>query len=222
MLQVLLPAEYFPEQPVKDGEAKGINSGYVNKNGCHRTKVQPLNDLSFDPYQKMVAGLAIDSYVDYLAGPTPSYLWYMKERFLLKDVLPAAYNVMLELYKYETTTGIHPLHKDLIKIRASQINGCAYCLNMHAQDARKRGETEQRIFLISVWRESPQFTEQERTILAMTEEITLISQKGLTEETYQKALEYFGEEGVAQLIMHIISINAWNRIGVSTHRIPGK
>ena len=143
----------------------------------------------------------------------------MKERFLMKDVQPVAYNAMLELYKYETTTSIDPLHKHLIKIRASQINGCAYCLNMHAKDARAAGETEQRIYLISAWREAPHFSEQERTILAMTEEITLISQKGLTEETYQQAITHFGETGVAALIMHIISINAWNRIGISTHRI---
>lgn len=143
----------------------------------------------------------------------------MKERFLMKDVQPVAYNAMLELYKYETTTSIDPMHKHLIKIRASQINGCAYCLNMHAKDARAAGETEQRIYLISAWREAPHFSEQERTILAMTEEITLISQKGLTEETYQQAIAHFGETGVAELIMHIISINAWNRIGISTHRI---
>jgi len=143
----------------------------------------------------------------------------MKERFILNEVLPAAYNAMLGLYKFETTTGIAPLHKELIKIRASQINGCGYCLNMHTRDARKMGETEQRIFLISTWRDVPQFSEEERTILAMTEEVTLISQKGLTEETYQKALAQFGETGVAELLMHIITINAWNRIGISSHRI---
>ncbi|SIN67965.1 carboxymuconolactone decarboxylase family protein [Chitinophaga niabensis] len=144
----------------------------------------------------------------------------MKERFLLKDILPAAYNAMLGLYKFETTTGIAPLHRELIKIRASQINGCAYCLNKHIIEARELGETEQRIYLISVWRDAPQFSEQERTILAMTEEITFIHQKGLTEGTYQKALEHFGETGTAELLMHIITINAWNRIGISSHRIP--
>jgi alkylhydroperoxidase AhpD family core domain len=144
----------------------------------------------------------------------------MKERFLLKDILPAAYNAMLGLYKFETTTGIDPIHRELIKIRASQINGCAYCLNKHAIEAKELGETEQRILLISVWRDSPQFSEEERTILAMTEEITFIHQKGLTEETYQKALAQFGETGTAELLMHIIAINAWNRIGISSHRIP--
>lgn len=144
----------------------------------------------------------------------------MKERFLLKDVLPAAYNAMLGLYKFETTTGIDPLHRQLIKIRASQINGCAYCLNKHTIEARELGETEQRIYLISVWRESPQFSEQERTILAMTEEVTLIHQQGLTAETYQQALAHFGETGTAELLMHIVTINAWNRIGISSHRIP--
>ncbi|WP_343302676.1 carboxymuconolactone decarboxylase family protein [Chitinophaga niabensis] len=144
----------------------------------------------------------------------------MKERFLLKDILPAAYNAMLGLYKFETTTSIDPIHRELIKIRASQINGCAYCLNKHTIEARELGETEQRIYLISVWRDAPQFSEQEKTVLAMTEEITFIHQKGLTEETYQQALEHFGKTGTAELLMHIIAINAWNRIGVSSHRIP--
>ena len=144
----------------------------------------------------------------------------MKERFLLKDVLPAAYNAMLGLYKFETSTSIDPIHRQLVKIRASQINGCAYCLDKHTKEARELGETEQRIYLISVWRESPQFSEQERTILAMTEEVTLINQKGLTAETYRQALEHFGETGTAELLMHIVAINAWNRIGISSHRIP--
>ncbi|PSL47937.1 AhpD family alkylhydroperoxidase [Chitinophaga niastensis] len=146
----------------------------------------------------------------------------MTERFLMKDVEPGAYSAMLALEKYLSTTGIAPLHKELIKIRASQLNGCAYCINMHTQEARKMGETEQRIYLLSAWREAPQFSEEERTILAMTEEITYIHQKGLTEETYQKAIQQFGKNGTAQLIMAINIINAWNRIGVSTHRVAGE
>ena len=140
----------------------------------------------------------------------------MENRFNLFKIQPEAYKAMLELDKYMATTQLNKTHKELIKIRASQINGCAYCLNMHTKDARKYGETEQRIYLISAWRETDFFTEEEKTMLAMTEEITLISQKGLTEETYQKALELFGEVYTAQIIMAIVSINAWNRIGVST------
>lgn len=145
----------------------------------------------------------------------------MKERFLMKDVQPEAYAAMMALEKYLDSTGIDPLHKELIKVRASQLNGCAFCLDKHTKDARKLGETEQRLYLLGAWREAPQFSEQERTILAMTEEITFISQRGLTTETYEQALRHFGKAGTAQLIMAITTINAWNRIGISTHRIPG-
>src|SRR6185295_1540529 len=97
----------------------------------------------------------------------------MEKRFRMRDVQPAAYKPLIELDNFIATTEISPLHREMIKIRASQINGCAYCVNKHTKDARKMGETEQRIYLLSVWRESPQFTEEERVILEMTEEITL-------------------------------------------------
>lgn len=145
----------------------------------------------------------------------------MKERFLLKEVQPEAYAAMMALEKYIDSTGIDPFHKQLIKVRASQLNGCAFCIDMHTKDARKLGETEQRLYLLNAWRESPQFSEQERIILAMTEEITFISAKGLTDETYAQAIHHFGKAGTAQLIMAINTINAWNRIGISTRRIPG-
>ena len=146
----------------------------------------------------------------------------MTTRFLLNEIEPGAYVAMREMEKYLATTGIAPLHKELIKIRASQLNGCAYCINKHSADARKLGETEQRLYLLSAWRESPQFSEEERIILAMTEEITFISREGLTDETYGKAVRQFGLNGTGQLIMAINIINVWNRIGVSTRRIPGE
>ena len=146
----------------------------------------------------------------------------MTDRFVLKEIQPDAYTAMRGLEKYMASTGINPLHKELLKVRASQINGCAHCLDMHTRDARKLGETEQRLYLLNAWRESPQFSEQERTILAMTEEITLISQRGLSKETYDKAIQQFGESGTAELIMAIVTINAWNRIAISTHQSPGQ
>jgi len=146
----------------------------------------------------------------------------MNDRFLMKEIQPGAYTAMRGLEKYMASTGINPLHKELLKVRASQINGCAHCLDMHTRDARKLGETEQRLYLLNAWRESPQFSEQERTILAMTEEITLISQRGLSKETYDKAIQQFGESGTAELIMAIVTINAWNRIAISTHQLPGQ
>jgi AhpD family alkylhydroperoxidase len=137
-------------------------------------------------------------------------------------VEPGAYVALREMEKYLAATGIAPLHKELIKIRASQLNGCAYCIYKHSADARKLGETEQRLYLLSAWRESPQFSEEERIILAMTEEITFISRQGLTDETYEQAVRQFGVNGTGQLIMAINMINVWNRIGISTRRIPGQ
>lgn len=118
---------------------------------------------------------------------------------------------------------LSPIQKELIKIRASQINGCAFCLDMHTKDALKYGETPQRIFLLNAWRDAKElYTEEEQVILMIAEEITLISQKGLTEETYQKAKELFDETRISDIIMAGIVINMWNRIAISTHMPIGK
>ncbi|HVU53928.1 MAG TPA: carboxymuconolactone decarboxylase family protein [Puia sp.] len=144
----------------------------------------------------------------------------MEQRFKMRDVQPAAYKPLNELAGYVAGSSLTPIQQELIKIRASQINGCAYCVNKHSKDARKLGETEQRIFLLPVWRESPQFNEEERLMLEMTEEITLLHQHGLSEPVYQHAIKLFGEERTAHVIMAIININAWNRIGVSLRMQP--
>lgn len=118
---------------------------------------------------------------------------------------------------------LSPIQKELIKIRASQINGCAFCLDMHTKDALKYGETPQRIFLLNAWREAKElYTEEEQVILMIAEEITLISQKGLAEETYQKAKELFDETRISDIIMAGIVINMWNRIAISSHMPIGK
>ncbi|SEH70452.1 alkylhydroperoxidase AhpD family core domain-containing protein [Paenimyroides aquimaris] len=136
---------------------------------------------------------------------------------------PQAYKAMLELETYLASTALSKTLKELIKIRASQINSCAYCIDMHTKDALKNGETNQRIFLLSAWKEAKYlFTEEEQTVLTMTEEITLIHKNGLSDETYQKATEFFTEEQIAQIIMAIVTINAWNRIAVSTHLQVGE
>lgn len=145
----------------------------------------------------------------------------MSTRFSMSKVQPEAYKAMGALGKYISETGVDKLHQEMIRIRASQINGCAYCVNLHARDARKAGETEQRIYLMSVWREAGDvFTEEEKVILEMTEEITLIHQHGLSDELYDKAIKLFGEEKTAQVMMVIITINAWNRIGVGLNMHP--
>lgn len=147
----------------------------------------------------------------------------MSTRFDMATTDKAAYKAMLGLEGYLQIISLHQIQKELIKIRASQINGCAFCLDMHTKDALKYGETAQRIFILNAWREAKEFfTEEEQVLLEMTEEITLISQRGLTEETYYKANQVFDENQIAQIIMAIITINAWNRIAISTHMPIGK
>jgi len=143
----------------------------------------------------------------------------MKARLNMQQVQPEAYKAMLGLEKYLHATGLNTVHLDLIKIWASQVNGCAYCINMHARDARQHGETEQRIYLLNAWRETNLYTEEERAILALTEEITLVS-RHTGDEAYEKAASLFSETYLAQIIMAIVTINAWNRIGITTHMQP--
>ncbi|MDP4263877.1 MAG: carboxymuconolactone decarboxylase family protein [Bacteroidota bacterium] len=143
----------------------------------------------------------------------------MTKRISIKKVDPAAYKAMYALENYVEASKVTPIHQELIRIRASQVNGCAYCIDMHTKDARKNGETEQRIYTLSAWRETPFFTEEERAILALTEEVTLINQQ-VSDETYEKAAKLLGEEYLAQVIMIIITINAWNRIGITTKMQP--
>ena len=140
----------------------------------------------------------------------------MKKRISINDLEPDAYQSMFGIEKYLSSVGLETSLKELIKIRASQLNGCAYCIQMHTEQARAQGETEQRIYALSAWKESPLFSEKERAILALTEEVTQISIQGLTKETYEKALKELGENKLAQSIMQIVAINAWNRIAVST------
>lgn len=145
----------------------------------------------------------------------------MKTRFAMAKVQPEAYKALSALDKYLSTSVIDKLQLEMIKIRASQINGCAYCVNHHSRDARKLGETEQRVYLISVWREAPNvFNEEEQLLLAITEEITLIQKHGLSDHLYDIAVNLFGEEKTAQIIIAVITINAWNRIGVSLNMHP--
>lgn len=143
----------------------------------------------------------------------------MKTRIKIDQVEPAGYQAILGLEKFIESTPLTRTHKDLIKIRASQINGCAFCIDMHTKEARKAGETEQRIYVLNAWRDTPFFTNEERAILALTEEVTLISGH-VKDETYQTAAEALGETYLAQVILAIITINAWNRIGITTQLVP--
>jgi len=147
----------------------------------------------------------------------------MRTRLNFGKVQPAAYTAMDALDTYVSNTSVGRLYQELIRIRASQINGCAYCVNAHSYDALAHGEQQQRVLLVSAWREAGNiFTEEERLLLQMTEEISLIHQHGLSDETYDKSIALFGEERTAEIIMIIITINAWNRIGVAAKMSPSK
>jgi AhpD family alkylhydroperoxidase len=144
----------------------------------------------------------------------------MSTRLKLKDIEPAGYRQLVALEQYLGTTGLTPTHKDLIYIRASQINGCSFCIDKHTKEARKNGESEQRIYALNAWRETPFFTPQERAILALTEEVTLISENHVSDAAYNEAATLLGDQYLSQVLMCIISINAWNRLGISTGLQP--
>jgi AhpD family alkylhydroperoxidase len=144
----------------------------------------------------------------------------MEKRVNINEAEPQAYKAMYALEGYLKTTQLDKTHLELVKIRASQINGCAFCIDMHTKDALKNGETTQRIFLLNAWRETELFTEEEKAVLAITEEVTLIHNHGLSDETYQKAEQLFNGNYIAQVIMAAVTINAWNRIAISTKMQP--
>ncbi|MCA6092976.1 carboxymuconolactone decarboxylase family protein [Streptomyces sp. SCA3-4] len=118
--------------------------------------------------------------------------------------------------------GLDPTIIELVKIRASQLNHCAFCLDMHTKDARKAGETEERIHLLSAWEEAAGFyTEKEQAAIALTEAVTVLTDGFVPDEVYERAARHFPEQELAQLLAMIITINAWNRIGVTTRLVPG-
>ncbi|MFT9848961.1 carboxymuconolactone decarboxylase family protein [Aneurinibacillus sp. REN35] len=129
--------------------------------------------------------------------------------------------LMSQLEEYKKTTGIDNKLIELIKIRTSQINGCAYCLDMHTKDARANGETEQRIYCLNTWRESPFYLEAERAALELTEAVTTISANGVPDDLYERVRLHFNEKQYIDLIAIIITINGWNRLAISSKSIPG-
>jgi len=144
----------------------------------------------------------------------------MEKRLKIGHIEPEFYKMLSAMDTYIAGSGPTVSQLDLLKIRASQLNGCAYCIQSHTKDARVHGETEKRIYALDAWEESPYFTDEERALLALTEEVTLIREKRVSDETYKQAIALFGEQKTAQLIMAIISINAWNRIGIATRMTP--
>lgn len=145
----------------------------------------------------------------------------MKERLNYQKVAPEALKPMIELEKYVATSGLERSLYELVKTRASQINGCAYCLDMHTKDARKAGETEQRLYVLSAWRETSFYTPRKRAALAWTEAVTQISHEGVSEELFKVTSQHFEEKELVALTMAIVAINGWNRLAISFGTIPG-
>lgn len=145
----------------------------------------------------------------------------MKERLNYAKVSPDALKAMRELEKYVATSGLERPLYELVKTRASQINGCAYCLDMHTKDARKAGETEQRLYALSAWRETPFFTERERAALEWTEALTVISENDVPDSLYDSVRKYFNEKEMVALSMAIVAINGWNRLAIGFRTVPG-
>lgn len=138
----------------------------------------------------------------------------------MNEVFPEAYQPVLELEKVNRSGPLERSLYELVKIRASQINGCAYCLNMHNRDARKGGESQQRLDVLRAWREVELFSDRERAALALTEAVTLISYDGVSDEVWAEVRAQFNENETAALIVAIATINIWNRFAISTRQQP--
>ena len=139
----------------------------------------------------------------------------MQQRIDYKQAAPGAFKAMLGLETYVRGSGLDHSLLELVKTRVSQINGCAYCLDMHSRDARRAGETEQRLHVLAAWREASLYTERERVALALAEAVTQLSTHEVTDEIYAEARKHFDEKACVDLILAIITINGWNRLAVT-------
>jgi AhpD family alkylhydroperoxidase len=138
----------------------------------------------------------------------------VKPRLNPYKLVPEAMQAMMALEGFVEKSGLEHSLIDLVKTRASQINGCAYCVHMHTREARARGETEERLYLLSAWRESPLYTERERAALEWTEAVTLVSQTHIPDAVYDLARRRFSEEEIVKLTLAVVAINGWNRIAI--------
>jgi len=152
----------------------------------------------------------------------------MTARLEPEKAAPAAYHAMLSLEKYVRGSGLEPGILHLIKVRASQLNGCAFCLDMHTKEARADGETEQRLYGLSAWREAPYYSDRERAALEWTEAVTRLGEHGVPDDVFARAHAEFTDKDLVNLTMAIIAINGWNRIAIAfrspepgSYRVPG-
>ena len=137
-----------------------------------------------------------------------------KSRVDYRKAAPDAFKAMLALEAGVHRTGLEPALIELVKMRVSQINGCAYCLDMHSKDARAAGETEQRLYLLSAWREAPFYTDRERAALSWAEAVTLVATNDLPDALYDEVRAQFDDKGMVELTLAIIAINGWNRLAI--------
>ncbi len=145
----------------------------------------------------------------------------MQPRLKYTELSPEGYRAMSGLESYVRSAGLEPSLLELVKFRASQINGCAYCLDMHSKDARAAGETEQRLYTISAWHETPFFSDRERAALEWTEAVTRVSETHVPDEVYERVRKHFTEKELVNLTFAIITINSWNRLAISFRSMPG-
>jgi AhpD family alkylhydroperoxidase len=145
----------------------------------------------------------------------------MKARINLMRVNPGVMQAMLGLERQVHKAGLDSRLLDLVRMRASQINGCAYCLDMHSKDARANGETEQRLYGLEAWRETPYYSERERAALEWTEALTLVSESHVPDEVFERVRAQFSEDELVHLSLAVVAINGWNRLNVAARTVPG-
>jgi AhpD family alkylhydroperoxidase len=145
----------------------------------------------------------------------------MNSRLEYNKVSPHAIQAMYGLEKFVRESALEPELIELIKVRTSQINGCAYCIDMHSKDARARGETEQRLYELDAWRETPFYSERERAALEWAESLTLVSQNHVPDEIFERVRQHFTDEELVALSMAVVTINSWNRLAIAFRAVPG-
>jgi AhpD family alkylhydroperoxidase len=145
----------------------------------------------------------------------------VEPRIDVRKYAPEAQKAMFALEQYIAGCGLEPALVHLLKMRASQINGCAYCIDMHSKDARSLGETEQRLYELDAWRETPFYTDRERAALSWTEAVTLVSQSHVPDSVYEEVRKYFSEKEIVDLTFVVTTINAWNRLAIAVRAVPG-
>jgi AhpD family alkylhydroperoxidase len=145
----------------------------------------------------------------------------VEARLRYSNVSPGIYKAMLGLENHANESGLERTLLDLIRLRASQINGCAFCLDMHWKDLRAAGESEQRLYSLDAWRETPFYTDREQAALAWTEAVTLIAEDRVPDEVYEEVRQHFSEKELADLTLAIVAINGWNRLNIAFRTPPG-